>query len=159
MEAALEARLAWPAPSTEFEHFAAAVFELMVICHSVSSGDVGLTGGKTIAKALHSETPPAGIQRESSVPGCRYARLHRLSTKQPGPYIVQHATRHFLIAADRLGVFNYDRITYSDISPYVPDVGGHCERIADETLATIRDRGSSHGLPASCQCGLESSAN
>ena len=74
--------------------------EAIVICHSDEVGGAGVNGGKLARTATK---------------GC-----------EPYPtYVLRHATRQFLNAADELGIFEYADILYSDLDAYMPDVGKH----------------------------------
>ena len=50
-----------------------------------------------------------------------------------------HITRHFIIAADRLNVFDYKTLCYKDIQDYLPDVTRQAGKVANLTLAHIKD--------------------
>ena len=104
------ARLCWPAQGASFEDFAKSVSVLMIACHSVLIDGVGLKGGKSAAREMKSKTATPRMGRQVST---------RVSGKtEPGPYIVPHITRHFIIAADRLNVFDYATLCYKDIQEY-----------------------------------------
>ena len=57
-----------------------------------------------------------------------------------GPYIVPLITRHCILAADRLNVFDDKNLYYSDIEEYVPDVTKQAVcKVSHLTLASIKD--------------------
>ena len=80
------------------------------------------------AKSVRTATPVAGCQPALRLDG----------KIDPGPYVVPHAVRHFLLAADRLGVFNYEALIYLDIDEHVPDVTRQSGKVANLTLAAIK---------------------
>ena len=44
-----------------------------------------------------------------------------------------------MLAADRLNVFNYETLRYKDIEEHVPDVTNQASKVANLTLARIKD--------------------
>ena len=131
IQLATRAELHWPDPRTPFQEFAKAVSMLMISCHSVKIDGVGLKGGKSAQKDLNarSATPKTGCQPTTRL----------LKKTEPPPYIVPHITRHFILAADKLGLFDYKSLNYRDIAEYVPDVTSQADKVANFTLAAIKD--------------------
>ena len=129
---ATRAQLCWPDRGTSYEEFASKVSLLMVACHSVRIEGVGLTGGPAAVRDMksRSSTPRVGCQPQHSRGG---------KTVSP-PYVVPHITRHFMIAADQLGVFDYGAVSYSDIEEHVPDVTNQAGKVANLTLARIKEK-------------------
>ena len=118
----------WPAKGTSLNTFAREVSLLIAACHSVSIDGFGLTGGKCVEKEMKSRTPRTGCQPAT-----------RISNKAP-PYVVPHITRHFILAADELGVFDYESMQYKDIEEHMPDVTMQAvPRVGNHTLAEIKN--------------------
>ena len=44
-----------------------------------------------------------------------------------------------MLAADRLNVFDYETLRYKDIEEHVPDVTNQASKVANLTLARIKD--------------------
>ena len=129
---AKQAHLHWPGQGTLFRDFASQVSLLMIACHSVRRDGVGLKGGKVMDKVMKSRTatPRTGCQPATRIDG----------KTDRGPYIVPHITRHFILAADRLNVFDDKNLYYSDIEEYVPDVTKQAVcKVSHLTLASIKD--------------------
>jgi len=130
---ATQSTLHWPDRETSFLDFARQVSLLMVACHSLTINGVGLRGGKTALKDMKARSARTATPLTGRQPALR------LDGKiEPGPYVVPHVVRHFLIAADRLGVFDYEALTYLDIDEYVPDVTRQTVKVADFNLARIK---------------------
>ena len=124
---AADAELKWPCQGDKFESFAAKVFELMVTFHSQTIEEKGLRGGKGILRRL----TVIGKQKENQ------AKV--VTSKKESDYIVKHCTRHFLIAADRLNLFD-DSTTLGDAMKYLPDETGQVEAsLKPWTLGAIRE--------------------
>ena len=124
------AELHWPDRATSFDPFAHQVSLLMIACHSEFTGGVGLRGGKAAERDAKSRTvtPRTGCQPRT-----------RIVEKKAPPYVVPHIVRHFMLAADRLNVFNYETLCYKDIEEHVPDVTQQAGNVANLTLARIKD--------------------
>jgi len=129
---ATQAHLRWPGQGTLFRDFASQVSMLMIACHSVRLDGVGLKGGMVMEKAMKSKTatPRTGCQPATRIAG----------KTDRAPYVVPHITRHFILAADKLNVFDYKHLYYRDIEEYVPDVTKQAAcKVAHLTLASIKD--------------------
>ena len=136
INAAQVANLRWPDAHTTLPQFASDVFDLMVKCHSEKVEGAGLIGGGVAAQRAHKGMPKRGVSDpgEPDHSGC-----------QPKPgYTLQHVTRHFLIAADTLGIFNFDGLHYRDIASYLPDMTGQAECVRDWSLLFMKE-----------ECGLD----
>jgi hypothetical protein len=99
IQMARDAGLIWPDEKQMFQVYADGVLRLMATCHSADRHGLGLTGGTGIVKELKSK------DRQLSS-GCQPTTRRRTSGKtdaepKPGPYVVPHVTRQFIIAADR----------------------------------------------------------
>ena len=124
------AKLHWFDRSTSFDSFAQQLSLLMIACHSEFLGVVGLRGGRAAEDDARSRTvtPRTGCQPRT-----------RIVEKKAPPYVAPHIVRHFMLAADRLNVFDYETLRYRDIEEYVPDVTNQATKVANLTLARIKD--------------------
>ena len=143
INAARVANLKWPSRETKFEDFARGVYDLMVTCHSEDVNGSGLHGGKQAARRSN--------RKQSPEQTCRRGDAASEGSQPEDPtYTLQHITRHFIIAADRLVNFNYEGMKYADIEPYMPDVKGAAACMRHESLLRIKDEFGLDPLYLSC---------
>ena len=134
--------LCWPKEGSSLNTFACKVSLLMISCHSEKFARVGLKGGKCLQKELKSKakTPRTGCQPGSPFTDAtaRTKNVGKSAPKAP-PYVVPHITRHFILAADKLNVFDYEALRYTDIEEHMPDVTMQAvPMVGNHSLAEIK---------------------
>ena len=110
------------------EQFAGSVFDLMLVFHVLECNGCGLEGGASLAKKMK-----LNLKAEASKPK---AGMIEGSTGD-GEYIVKNCMRRFVIAADRLKVFD-SSTTLGDVMRYLSDRTGQVEMFEKYTLTEFK---------------------
>jgi len=135
IEYANVAKIKWPCQDEEWNVFAGDVFGLMVYFHALEVDTFGLKGGRTLIPI----PKPKGFSWEawSKTPASKPPGDLASHSKVDGDYIVKHVTRHFILAADSLNVFD-ENVTMEQAMRYLPDKTAQVNALSQYTLGQVR---------------------